>query len=281
VSQTDAITPSQWAAFLLESALLLVGFALFLWLTVSRKGRPLQATRLPAWRIPALDFVFLLCFGLVGSSFCSAVAGFILHHVTLSADALTVVSSAVMEGGFLLGLAVYYVMHPGIAQGGAPPTLRYALKTGVATFLVAAPFVAAMLFTWGLFLTRMGLPDEKQELVSILENNHSAMLRWSFAIVAVVLVPVTEEVVFRAGLFRFLKTRMPRWAAIGSSSVLFGALHVQWWDHLGGLPSFLPLVVLAAVFCVAYERTGTLAAPIIAHALFNLNTFVLVLSGIS
>jgi membrane protease YdiL (CAAX protease family) len=50
---------------------------------------------------------------------------------------------------------------------------------------------------------------------------------------------------------------------------------------MGGLPSFLPLVVLAAIFCVAYERTGTLAAPIIAHALFNLNTFVLVLTGIS
>jgi hypothetical protein len=159
--------------------------------------------------------------------------------------------------------------------------MRRALKGGAATFLVSAPFVAATLLTWGLFLTRMGLPDEKQELVSILENDHSAVLRASFALVALVLVPVTEEVLFRGCLFRFLLERIPRWAAIASTSVLFGALHVQWWDHMSGLPSFLPLVVLAAIFCVAYERTGTLAAPIIAHALFNLNTFVLVLTGIS
>jgi membrane protease YdiL (CAAX protease family) len=73
---------------------------------------------------------------------------------------------------------------------------------------------------------------------------------------------------------------MPRWAAISSTSVVFGALHVQWSDHMGGLPSLLPLVVLAAVFCVAYERTGSIVTPIVAHALFNLNMIVLVMTGV-
>jgi membrane protease YdiL (CAAX protease family) len=281
VSQPDETTPAQWAALSFEVALLLVGIGILVWLLVSPKGKATRASRLPAWRMPPLDFLVLLCFGFVGSTFTSAVAGFVIHHVALSTDALTVVSSAVMEGGFLLGLAVFYLMHAGIAPVGPRPALRHALKGGAATFLVSTPFVAATLVTWGFFLTRMGLPDEKQELVSILENDHSAVLRASFAVVALVLVPVTEEVLFRGCLFRFLLERIPRWAAISSSSLLFGALHVQWWDHMGGLPSFLPLVVLAAIFCVAYERTGTLAAPIIAHALFNLNTFVLVLTGIS
>jgi uncharacterized protein len=281
VSESGETTPAQWEVLSFEGVLLAAGIALFLWLVLSAKGRSTRAPGLPVWRLPALDFFLLLCFGFVGATTTSAVAGFVVHHVTLSTDALTVVSSAVMEGGFLLGLAFFYQLRPEVAQGASRPPVRHALRGGVATFLVSFPFVAATLFIWGLFLTRMGLPDEKQELVSILENNHSALLRGSFAVVALVLVPVTEEVLFRGCLFRFFRERIPRWAAIASTSVLFGALHVQWWDHMSGLPSFLPLVVLAAFFCVAYERTGTLAAPIIAHALFNLNTFVLVLAGIN
>ena len=48
---------------------------------------------------------------------------------------------------------------------------------------------------------------------------------------------------------------------------------------MGGLPSLVPLIVLAVVFCLAYERTGTIGTTIVAHALFNLNTFVLDLGG--
>ena len=72
---------------------------------------------------------------------------------------------------------------------------------------------------------------------------------------------------------------MPRWAAIASTSVLFGALHVQWSGHFAGLASLLPLAVLAATFCIAYERTGSIATPIAAHALFNLNMMIQVIAG--
>jgi membrane protease YdiL (CAAX protease family) len=105
------------------------------------------------------------------------------------------------------------------------------------------------------------------------------VLKVLFLLVATLLVPAAEEVLFRGGLFRYLRTRMPRWVAIASTSVLFGALHVQWSDHMGGLASLLPLIVLAATFCIAYERTGSIVTPIVAHALFNLNMIVLVIAG--
>jgi membrane protease YdiL (CAAX protease family) len=98
--------------------------------------------------------------------------------------------------------------------------------------------------------------------------------------VATVIVPFSEEILFRAGLFRYFRTRAPRWLSIVLTSALFGALHVSWGDHMAGLPSLLPLFVLAIVFCLAYERTGRIGTTIVAHALFNLNTFVLVLAGI-
>ncbi|MFA5056810.1 MAG: CPBP family intramembrane glutamic endopeptidase, partial [Opitutaceae bacterium] len=50
-------------------------------------------------------------------------------------------------------------------------------------------------------------------------------------------------------------------------------LHANW-------VSFLPLCVLGVIFAMAYERTGRIAVPMLAHALFNLNTLLLVLSGI-
>jgi membrane protease YdiL (CAAX protease family) len=125
----------------------------------------------------------------------------------------------------------------------------------------------------------MGLPDEKQDLVGILENSHSVWVKGLLVTVAVLLVPIAEELVFRGGLFRYFRTRIPRWAAIVLTSVLFGALHVSWGGSYEGLPSAVPLVVLAVVYCVAYERTGRIGTTIVAHALFNLYTFYLVVSG--
>ena len=40
------------------------------------------------------------------------------------------------------------------------------------------------------------------------------------------------------------------------------------------------MAVLGIIFSLAYERTGRITVPIIAHGLFNLNTIVLILSGI-
>jgi len=38
--------------------------------------------------------------------------------------------------------------------------------------------------------------------------------------------------------------------------------------------------LLAIVLSFAYERTGRIAVPIIAHALFNLNTMLLLWAGV-
>ena len=58
--------------------------------------------------------------------------------------------------------------------------------------------------------------------------------------------------------------------AVWGSSLLFAAIHVN-------LATFLPLTLLAVVFVWLYERTQTLLAPIIAHALFNGVNFILMM----
>ena len=72
---------------------------------------------------------------------------------------------------------------------------------------------------------------------------------------------------------------MPRWAALLIPALLFASLHVNW-VTLEGLASFAPLAVLAIMFSLAYERTGHIGTPMVAHALFNLNTVILIFAGV-
>jgi membrane protease YdiL (CAAX protease family) len=41
------------------------------------------------------------------------------------------------------------------------------------------------------------------------------------------------------------------------------------------------LVALGIIFSLAYERTGRIGTTIIAHGLFNLNTIILILCGVT
>jgi membrane protease YdiL (CAAX protease family) len=92
--------------------------------------------------------------------------------------------------------------------------------------------------------------------------------------VACVLAPIYEEVLFRAGLYRFCRQRLGRPLALLASGLLFGALHLN-------LASFAPLSLFGMVLAVAYESTGSIRVAIVAHALFNLNSVLIVLSGLS
>ena len=65
-----------------------------------------------------------------------------------------------------------------------------------------------------------------------------------------------------ATVFRYVRTRVPRWAALLLPACLFAAMH----NHL---PSFGPLAALGVIFSLAYERTGRIGTAIVAHAMFN------------
>jgi hypothetical protein len=278
VTAFDQMSAAQVAIAVLEVALHATGLALLLWLLFSRRGRALPKMLIPEWRIPGADFVLFICFGFMGAVVASGVAGAVLHRMHPGPDASVVAASAATEAGFLLGMLGFHAFY-GAADAGARPGLGAGLRGGLFAFLAAMPLVTAFNYGWSALLTAIGLPDRKQALVGILENTHSALFQAVFVLIASLLAPAAEEVLFRGGLFRYLRTRVPRWAAIASTSVVFGALHVQWSDHLGGLASLLPLVVLAATFCIAYERTGSIATPIAAHALFNLNMMIQVIAG--
>ena len=235
---------------------------------------------LAEWRLQAIDFACFLCFAFVGATALSAAAGIPpapRPPWPRRDDGRRGGRDAPRHPARARGLLPMYGLRAQI--GGLGPLVAPALRSGLVTFLIALPLVDGTSFAWDYFLTKTGLPTERQDMVDILQNTGSPGVKIALILVATLLVPVTEEVLFRGGLFRYFRTRVPRWAAILVTSLLFGALHVSWGDHMGGLPSLAPLTVLAVVFCLAYERTGSIGTTIVAHALFNLNTFVLSWEG--
>jgi uncharacterized protein len=86
-------------------------------------------------------------------------------------------------------------------------------------------------------------------------------------VLAVLIAPVLEELVFRGALHGALRARVGVWLAALLSSAVFAVIHVE---IVTSSPAFLvQLFLLGLVFVWLYERTGNLAAPIVAHLVFN------------
>lgn len=82
-------------------------------------------------------------------------------------------------------------------------------------------------------------------------------------LLAVVVAPLFEELLFRGILLPWLRRVLGVWPAIVTSSLLFAVLHADAW------PAPIPLFVLALFLGYLAYRTSSLVAPIVLHATFN------------
>lgn len=102
-----------------------------------------------------------------------------------------------------------------------------------------------------------------------------------FFLVGGLVAPVAEELFFRGVIYGYFRNRLHpvfgkagiAWAVV-ISTLLFVTAH----GIRGGLP--LTQIVGGFVFCIAYERSKSLATPVIIHclgnaALFSLSLFAL------
>lgn len=89
------------------------------------------------------------------------------------------------------------------------------------------------------------------------------------AVLVIVLAPIAEEFFFRGFLYRALRSSLPIWAAAPIGGLVFGSVHV-----LTGIQAVPVLVVLGVLFCLVYERTGSLYPVIALHALNNMLAYM-------
>jgi uncharacterized protein len=107
-------------------------------------------------------------------------------------------------------------------------------------------------------------PVQQQVLVDALRGGWSLVVA---AVLAVVVAPVTEEVLFRGLLFQSLRRRTGLWPAAVVSSALFVAIHVE--IVLSQPFALAGLFAFAVAMAWSFHRFGSLVVPIVAHAVFN------------
>jgi hypothetical protein len=89
-----------------------------------------------------------------------------------------------------------------------------------------------------------------------------------------VIAPVSEEIIFRGFVFRWLQGRMPLWGAVLVSAAIFSAAHAGWAEPSLFLPVFLGGVLLAYV----YAKSRSVWPGVIIHMAINIVGVILILA---
>lgn len=83
-----------------------------------------------------------------------------------------------------------------------------------------------------------------------------------------IVIPIAEELVFRALGFARLRDGLGFWSSALISSLVFGLYH-------GNVVQFVYAFILGLAMCWLYERSGSFAAPVLFHQTANLLSVVI------
>ena len=149
------------------------------------------------------------------------------------------------------------VWHFGLRRGRFWPTIGWAALGFFAYWVLAIAYAALV------------APDSEQETLDDLGTKDGTVWLVGAALLVITFAPVAEELFFRGFFYRALRTKLNIAFAAVVDGVLFGAIHI------GSTPAeILPILMfLGIVFCLVYEKTGTLFAVIGLHALNNTLAF--------
>lgn len=219
----------------------------------------------PSWP-PWFAFVAFL-----GALVCAVVAYGVIKAVAGvgpdedSPPALTIVATLVQNVFLVVAALVFARMvapprpwHFGLRRAPFWSTVGWA-TLGMLAFYVLTAIYAALVD-----------PAAEQEVTESLGVDDGTAGLIAAGLMVMVIAPFVEELFFRGFFYRALRTRYPLIVAALVDGVVFGFVHFSGADGLLLLP---PLAFLGVIFCLVYERTGTLWAVIGMHAFNNAVAF--------
>ena len=250
----------------------------------AERARREAPSPLQPWPITVVHFFRMALCVIVGGWIVPVIVVQQGNHLPASAtptgNLWMMVQGFAFQLGLLAGVVVALLLPrdpyepPAMDLPDATPPSRRPLLDAVCTVLIALPAITLLGFVWKTCLGRLGFDTPDQEMVDVFRNAGSPAELILLIALAVVVAPLTEELIFRAGLFRYLRTRLPYWVSLLAPAAVFAALHAN-------AVAFLPLFALGVLFSLAYERTGRISVTIIAHGLFNLHTILLIMAGVT
>lgn len=216
--------------------------------------------RWPAWYGPAamgLGLAVLFVLGIVYAVIAGATGG----RAGSSSPAFVQVATLVQD-----------VVFVGVAVVLAARTLRprpWHFGLGGSRFWSTIGWMALAYVSFFIFEIAYGAlihPSGKQNIVRELGAKHSSVALVTGAMLVIIVAPLAEEFFFRGFFYRSLRTRMGIFPAALIVGAVFGAIHYENPRTAVVLPV---LAVLGVIFCLVYERTGTLFSTIALHAINN------------
>lgn len=145
---------------------------------------------------------------------------------------------------------------------GLGPLSAKLIQYGFVFYIVILPFLLISSLIYQGILSFNGYPPSLQDIALLLSGDYPAWVRFLMVTFAVAVAPVFEECLFRGMLFPMAVRKFGLGAGTFLISFLFAAIHAH-------LSSFIPLLIIAAGFSLAYLYTRSLWVPIIMHGLFN------------
>lgn len=185
-----------------------------------------------------------------------------------------------LAGQYFGNLAVYWLL----ARGNRDVDIGFTVQGKDVAYIglgLLFQILAAIVF---LPLSHLLFPDGQppQEIADVIADADSTVVIVGLILAAVVLAPVTEELMYRGVLLKALEPRGKRFALV-VSSLVFSLVHVfglsfdeTWWRSAAVvLP---PLFILGLFLAWLTQRTGRLGPAIFLHSGWNLlAAFVLLL----
>jgi uncharacterized protein len=218
----------------------------------------------PRWGLGDVVWVYLA--GLVISIVLGSVGYAISGDTSGHPGALTTALGAGGQfGGWFLSIA-WVARHKGrsLAQDFG---FRIDVRDGRGLFAGLGLFVVGTLIIYPL----VRLADESQQVVHDLDNATGAKLA-VFAVIAALIAPICEELLFRGLLLRALRRRMDPTAAVAVQALVFALAHPLLSPTLGDLAVVPALLLLGLASGIVATRKGTLGPSIFMHIGFNLVT---------
>jgi len=169
---------------------------------------------------------------------------------------------------------VILVMSPRIRMSDWLGLRRHEWKS----LILLAPFSVAVMWVLFAVLQAVGYTDwlesldfeTMQDSVKALQKQNDVVFLALMRFSAVIVAPICEEVVFRGYLYGVAKRYCGPVVAALASALIFSAAHAS-------VAALLPLALFGLLLVWLYERTGSLWAPVAAHACFNAATVVVLM----
>jgi membrane protease YdiL (CAAX protease family) len=175
-------------------------------------------------------------------------------------DDLTTVGNVVAQVGLVIGLLGVPLW---VARSRGAKTLGECLRRlGVQRFRPSAlkwmGAAAGAYLTFAILYSALILEPEQEDIADGFGPVPVQVLLIVFA------AAFAEELCFRGMLFGGLRERLSKLPAALVAGTVFGLLHA-----FTGISAVPPLIALGFIFCLLYERTGSIVPGMLLHALNN------------